>query len=125
MSDEATTPAGSGKKAGVRIDWRTGKPMVSHDDAFWQEHERRRREQGLSVSQYCAATGLALTTYRLRVGGKKRPAQTAAPSFVAIPAHAGRAADAGMVEVVLQGMTMRLGGAAAERVLARVLERLA
>lgn len=39
MSDEATRPAGSGKQAGVRIDWRTGKPMVSHDDAFWQEHE--------------------------------------------------------------------------------------
>lgn len=78
----------------------------------------------MSVSQYCAATGLALTTYRLRVGGKKRPAQTAAPSFVAITTPAAPA-EAGTVEVVLQGVTMRLGGAAAERVLSRVLERLA
>jgi hypothetical protein len=124
MSDEATKSMGSGKKGGVRIDWRTGKPMVSHDDAFWQEHERLRIEQGMSVPKYCAATGLALTTYRLRVGGKKRPAQTAAPAFVAITKQAAPA-DPGMVEVVVQGMTMRLGGAAAERVLSRVLERLA
>ncbi|WP_334166176.1 IS66 family insertion sequence element accessory protein TnpA [Tepidimonas sp.] len=124
MSDEATSPVGSGKKGGVRIDWRTGKPMVSHDDAFWQEHEQRRIEQGMSVSQYCAATGLALTTYRLRVGGKKRAQQSATPSFVAITKPAAPA-ETGTVEVVLQGMTMRLGGAAAERVLSRVLERLA
>ena len=117
---------------GTRIDWRTGKPMVQRDDAFWREQERRRAELGMSVPQYCEANGLALSTYRHRVNGKKRTAAkapatssttAASPAFVAVAAPAADATAA--VEIVVEGMTMRLRGAAAERVLARVLDRLA
>lgn len=46
--------------------------MVQHDDVFWHDHEQRRVEQGVSMPQYCAANGLALSTYRHRVNGKPR-----------------------------------------------------
>lgn len=118
-----------------RVDWRSGKTVAVRDDAFWQDHERRRREQGLSVGQYCQANGLALSTYRHRTSGKRRsrtasvtPAASAASAparFIAVsPATPPAAASA--VEVVLgDGMTLRLAGAAAERLVERVLERLA
>ena len=63
------TEAQIAKAPAQRIDWRTGKPMPQHDDAFWQDHDRRRREAGLSVPQYCTEHGLALSTYRHRVHG--------------------------------------------------------
>lgn len=122
-------------EAAVRIDWRTGQPMVQHDDAFWCGHERRRIEQGLSVPQYCAANALALSTYRHRVSGKKR-ARTASPgpsssreragtpAFVAVAPPRPEAAAA-VVEITLEGMTLRLHGEAADRVLDQVLGRLA
>lgn len=139
MADEASEAGGSPGEAragapGVRIDWRSGKSTVHHDDAFWLEHERRRRELGLSVRQYCAAHALALSTYRHRLKGGKRSRATSvsaaqakpssSPAFVAIATHPAAAA-APSIEVALGGMTMRLCGDAAERVLARVLERLA
>lgn len=130
--EEARGTTDEGGQAGVRVDWRTGRPMVRHDDAFWREQERRRVELGMNVPQYCAANGLALSTYRHRVNGLKRkstkasaPTSAAArsPSFIAVaPPHAEAAA---IIEVTLEGMTMRLCGAAAERVLARVMDRLA
>jgi hypothetical protein len=122
-------------EAAVRIDWRTGRPMIQHDDAFWCGHERRRIEQGLSVPQYCAANALALSTYRHRVSGKKR-ARTASlgpssspdcaetPAFVAVTPPR-QAASAAAVEVTLEGMTLRLHGEAADRVLDQVVGRLA
>ena len=137
MTEVVEESVGESERGGaaVRIDWRTGQPMVQHDDAFWCGHERRRIEQGLSVPQYCAANALALSTYRHRVSGKKR-ARTASlgrsssreraetPAFVAVTPPRPEAAAAA-VEITLEGMTLRLHGEAADRVLARVMERLA
>ncbi|MDM0084570.1 hypothetical protein QTI17_28610 [Variovorax sp. J31P179] len=131
MTDEAEAveTAGAGR---VRVDWRTGRAMVQHDEAFWRDHEQRRLEQGLSVPQYCAANALALSTYRHRVSGKKRasarplvtkPMPSRSPSFV--PVSAPQAELGALVEIALQGMTLRLSGEAAERVLASVMARLA
>lgn len=122
-------------EAAVRIDWRTGRPMVQHDDAFWCGHERRRIEQGLSVPQYCAANALALSTYRHRVSGKKR-ARAASQGRSSSREHVGTAAfvavapprpeaAAAVVEITLEGMTLRLHGEAADRVLDQVVGRLA
>ncbi len=131
MTDEARESADVGAQTRVRVDWRTGQPMVQHDAAFWRNHEGRRLEQGLSVPQYCAANGLALSTYRHRVYGKKRastmsPVSKPAPSQAAtfVPMTASRPSPAAFVEVVLEGMTLRLGGEAAERIVAGVMARL-
>lgn len=115
----------------TRVDWRSGKTVLQHDGAFWREHECRRLEAGMSVSQYCKANGLALSTYRHRVSGRKASPKaastpsmgTSVPGFVAVAA-AQPPGDAA-IGVVLEGMTLKLFGAAAERVLARVLARLA
>jgi len=130
MSEEVRGSSDEAGQSGVRIDWRSGKPMVQHDEAFWREHERRRLELGMSARQYCAVNGLALSTYRLRLNGQKRKSAktgsssaSSSPSFVAVtppPAEA-----AAVIEIALEGMTVRLCGSAAERVLARVMERLA
>ena len=47
-----------------RVDWRSGKPMLCRDAAFWLEHGRLRLQSGLSMPRYCKANGLALSTYR-------------------------------------------------------------
>ena len=131
MTDQTEAFEAAGARR-VRVDWRTGQEMVRHDDAFWRDHEQRRLEQGLSVRQYCVANSLALSTYRHRVSGKKRsrakpavassvPQQSGA--FVAVSAP--RPAVAALVEIALQGMTLRLSGEAAERILASVMTRLA
>ncbi|MEJ8849744.1 hypothetical protein [Variovorax rhizosphaerae] len=127
-----------------RVDWRTGKTMVERGDAFWQEHERLRLESGMSVPQYCEAHELALSTYRHRVSGRRRggnavatgttatTATTKQPiSFVALRAPAAPKAAASVaqeaesLEISLGGMTLRLNGKAADRVLERVMARLA
>lgn len=123
------TEANIAKAPAQRIDWRTGKPMPQRDDTFWQDHDRRRREAGLSVPQYCAEHGLALSTYRHRVYGRQHGVARSATadhaakpaSFVEVklPAEACTA-----VEITLDGIALKLQGAAAERVLARVLARL-
>ena len=133
MTDQAEAVEAAGAAAQrVRVDWRTGQAMVQHDEAFWREHEQRRLEQGLSVRQYCAANALALSTYRHRVSGKKRasaraaatePTPSRSPSFVTV--SAARLEPAALVEIALQGMTLRLSGEAAERVLAGIMARLA
>lgn len=130
MLEEARGLTDEARQPGVRIDWRTGKPMVQHDDAFWREHDRRRLELGMSTRQYCAANGLAVSTYRLRLNGQKRKSAktaslpaTSSPAFVAVTPPPVEATA--VIEIALEGMTMRLGGSAAERVLARVMERLA
>lgn len=107
---------------------------AERDEAFWVAHDQRRLDQGMSVRQYCHDNGLALSTYRYRLAKHRRssgalPAQAApakaSPSFIAIGSAAG-AAIASDVEIALSaGITLRLAGASAERVLARVLERLA
>ena len=109
--------------------------MIQHDEAFWLEHERRRVEQNASVAQYCAANGLALSTFGHRVSGKKRTASgqarasssKSAPSsaaFVAVTAQVPEASAPAGIDVTLQGMTMHLQGQAAERVLDQLLRRL-
>lgn len=114
----------------MRVDWRTGKVMTQRDEGFWREHEQRRVQQGLSVPQYCAANGLALSTFRHRASGKQRTSTSRAKSTPSqplsfLPVAAPQAASAGVVEVVLEGVTLRLSGEAAERVLASVMARLA
>lgn len=130
--EDATESSDETTRRGARIDWRTGKLALRRDAQFWQEHERQRIEQGLSVRQYCAAHELALSTYRHRVRGTERASskkanasspRSSSPAFVAVQPVAAQVAA--MVEVALEGMTLRLCGAAAERVVARVMERLA
>lgn len=139
---EKVQAEGGGGSSGwrERVDWRTGKTVAVRDDAFWKEHDRRRREQGLSVTQYCQANDLSLSTYRHRMSGRRRgraasaaplaaPAPTASTQavparFIAVAAETPAASVPG-VEVVLEGMTLKLAGAAAERIVERVLERLA
>lgn len=132
MADEARNEVDGAEQRHIRVDWRTGRRMVQRGEAFWQEQERRRMELGMSVPEYCAANNLALSTYRHRVGGKKRASSTTAaasapaspaPSFIAVTSP--RADADTVVEIVLEGMTVRLCGAAADRVLDRVLARLA
>lgn len=129
MSDGGVTDAGSSQAYSVKIDWRTGKPMVAYDDAFWQEHERRGVEQGLSIRQYCSTHGLALSTYRHRVSGRRRSggarsapgAMAASPPFVEVTRS--QPMPASVIEVVLQCVTLRLTGEPAQQVLARVLDK--
>jgi hypothetical protein len=131
MTEQAEARKATEARRG-RVDWRTGQAMVQHDDAFWREHGQRRVEQGLSVREYCAANGLALSTYRHRVNGTKRArakaaAAKSAPSQPAafVPVSASQPAVAALLEITLDGMTLRLNGEAAERVLAGVMARLA
>jgi hypothetical protein len=123
---------------GGRIDWRTGKRMVARDDTFWQQHEALRREQGLSIPQYCEANGLALSTFRHRVGRlvraetggepasrAKSKAADAPGQFIALPHGADASSRSAEIEVRLSGtMTLRLQGAAAQQVLDRILAQL-
>lgn len=121
----------TGKRARrLRTDHRTGKPVLLRDAAFWQEHERRRIEQGLSMPAYCKANGLAISTYRYRMdpGSRKSGARAASakglPQFVAVHEPVVACAEH-TLEVLAGGMTLRLQGTAAEKVLQCVLEKLA
>ena len=131
MTDQAE-PLEAGGSQRMRVDWRTGQTMVQRDEGFWRDHEHRRLEQGVSVSQYCAANALALSTFRHRVNGRKRtgakptaakPSSSQPAAFV--PVSTPRPDVAALVEVALEGMTLRLSGEAANRVLASVMARLA
>jgi hypothetical protein len=118
----------------ARIDWRTGRPMVLQDAAFWKAHEVRRLEQGLSIRQYCQANGLALSTFRRRAGERgsartrvapatagQRPAVT---SFVAVTSPS-RAGEPSGVEIeTATGVRVRLAGEAAERLVQQLLAHL-
>src|SRR5690606_26410858 len=115
----------------LRTDWRSGKAVLLRDAAFWSEQEKRRIEQGLSVRAYCEANGLALSTYRYRTSGQPRrrggslssAAPAAAARFIAVTPAADEASCT--VEVRLgEGLSMRLAGSAAERVVAQLLVRL-
>ncbi|CAL94645.1 IS66 family insertion sequence element accessory protein TnpA [Azoarcus olearius] len=121
-----------------RIDWRTGKRMMARDDGFWQQHEALRREQGLSIPRYCEANGLALSTFRHRVGRLLRTETGVEPAsraksksadargqFIALPHGAAPSSGSAEIEVRLPGtMTLRLQGAAAQQVLDRILAQL-
>lgn len=115
----------------LRTDWRSGKAVLLRDQAFWSAHEKRRIEMGLSIRAYCDANGLALSTYRHRTSGRPRRGRgagvheaPAAARFIAVTPVA--AEQPCTVEVrVGDGMTMRLAGSAAERVVAQLLARLA
>ena len=104
---------------------------VHRDDAFWRSHEQQRRRQGLSIPQYCQATGLALSTFRHRINRLAAAEAGSAAGegggrFIALvqPACSGQV-DAMQIEVVLpESMTLRLHGTAARQVLDRVLARL-
>lgn len=107
---------------------------AERDDAFWLAHEQRRLNQGVSVRQYCHDNALALSTYRYRLAKQRRSsgsiqAETAAArastSFIAIGSPAGSSISSDVEVALATGITLRLTGASAERVLARVLERLA
>jgi hypothetical protein len=132
MTDEAMGAGEAAAQRRVRVDWRTGRPMLQRDDAFWREHEQRRLQQGLGVREYCAANGLALSTFRHHVNGKRRanakPSVARAPATkpaAFVPVSTSRPGAAALVEITLEGMTLRLSGEAAERVLAGVVARLA
>ena len=129
MEEKTESEAGPRARR-LRADHRTGKPVLLRDAAFWQEHERRRLEQGLSMPAYCKANGLAISTYRYRMNPSSRkgaaraaPAQRL-PQFVAVQTPVAAAMEQA-VEVLAGEMTFRLHGAAAEKVLQRVLEKLA
>lgn len=131
MQEKIETEASDGVRR-LRTDHRTGKPVLLRDATFWKEHEQLRLQQGVSVPAYCAANGLALSTFRHRTSGRRRgaakPAQSEASTgakFVAVDLAAAASAAAPTVEIVAGALTMRLSGEAAERVLARVLQRLA
>lgn len=140
MTDEASGPGEA--EQGTRLDWRTGRPMVQHDEAFWFDHERRRVAQGQSIPQYCKVNGLALSTYRHRVFGKKRSSSPSVsrrspraaagqaqrnPGFVAVAVAVTPSVETlpAMNEIALSGITLRLRDVAAERGLDQVLRRLA
>lgn len=87
----------------------------------------------MSVRKYCHDNALPLSTYRYRMAQHRRhhgvadadatPAAGATFIAIAAPAGQGHACD---IEVALAaGLTLRLRGVSAERVLAHVLERLA
>ena len=130
--EQETMPAGRNGTPKQRVDWRTGKPMLCRDAAFWQEHERRRRESGMSVPQYCKANALALSTYRHHVNGQRSSASVQQPSaavaaakFLAIGAAAPSNEAASSAEVNLGGgVTVRFAGAAAQALLQHVMARL-
>lgn len=121
-----------------RIDWRTGKRMMARDDGFWRQHEALRREQGLTIPQYCEANGLALSTFRHRVGRLVRAEAGVEPAsraksksadargqFIALPHGTPPSSRSAEIEVRLPGtMTLRLQGAAAQQVLDRILAQL-
>lgn len=120
----------------TRIDWRTGRPMLVRGAAFWKAHAARRLEQGLSVAAYCEANGLAKSTFRRYAcvggaGGSQRTdsvhAQVPVQPSRFVPLHGPAAtAEAMIVEIETgDGMKLRLGGAAADRLLQHVLARLA
>jgi hypothetical protein len=133
--DQETMPAGRDGAPKQRVDWRTGKPMLCRDAAFWQEHERRRQESGMSMPQYCKANGLALSTYRHRITGQRsgqgssaavqQPgAAMAAAKFMVIGA-AQPSIEAASAEVSFGGgVTVRFAGAAADALLQHVMARL-
>lgn len=129
MEERTNTQADAAARR-LRNDHRTGKPMLFRDAEFWREHERRRVEQGLSMPAYCKANGLAISTYRYRMkpGSRKgaiHPASAkAVPQFLPVQAPVSAAIEQS-VEVLTGEMTLRLRGAAAEKVLQRVLEKLA
>jgi hypothetical protein len=108
----------------TRIDWRTGRPMLVRGAAFWQEHAARRIEQGLSVTAYCEANGLAKSTFRRYASANKAgPQRTAAQAQPGAPAAT---AEAMVVELETgEGLKLRLAGSAAERLVQHVLARLA
>jgi hypothetical protein len=143
MTMEEVTPAPpaeaeDGQRARLqphtRIDWRTGRPMLVRGAAFWKEHDARRIEQGLSVSAYCQANGLAMSTFRRYVTrdnassqGAAARAQATVPPSRFVPVH-GTAVTAGAMAVEIEtgdGMKLRLSGAAADQLLQHVLGRLA
>lgn len=45
---------------------------TDRDDAFWLSHDERRRNQGMSVRQYCHVNALPLSTYRYRLAKHRR-----------------------------------------------------
>jgi hypothetical protein len=118
----------------TRIDWRTGRPVQVMGAAFWEEHARRRIEQGLSVAAYCEANGLAKSTFRryasagrTGVPGSQAHAQAGAQPSRFMPIGGSAApAEAMAVEVETgEGLKLRLVGAAAERLVQHVLARFA
>lgn len=127
-----------------RVDWRSGKVAYLRDDAFWQAHERKRVEQGLSIAKYCQAQGLALSTYRHRLRherdalgrGRRAGARSGAPAAAAQPprdacfvpvaaAHpAARSTAASSAEVEVrtpEGLVIHLAGTAAQQLLQRLM----
>lgn len=127
-------PAAGDSPRGDAVESGQVRDGAERDDAFWLAHEERRLSQGMSVRQYCHDNALALSTYRYRLAKHRRSIGTmpaaadaakVSASFIAIgsPSVPSIASD---VEIALcGGITLRLAGASAERVLARVLERLA
>jgi hypothetical protein len=114
-----------------RIDHRTGKRMLIYDASFWEMHVAERRRLGQTVHTYCAAQGLALSTFRRwaqRLGGREgssvQEPSEAKVAFLKVPLGSPRREAAGdsAIEVCLgTGVRVKLSGAAARQVLSAVL----
>ena len=120
-----------------RIDPRTGKMMTLHDASFWRAHDAERRRRGQSVVEYSAEHGLALSTFRrwasrLRAqadvaGGAASGAKAEGAAFLAVPIRRTPPPLRGdaLVEVLFDtGISVKLAGDAAARVLETVMSRL-
>lgn len=117
-----------------RIDPRTGKMLMLHDASFWREHDAERRRRGQSVVEYSSEHGLALSTFRRWATRLKAHAQDgtgSAPAdgaaFLAVPIRAATSPlrSEALVEVLFEtGITVKLAGDAAARVLETVMVRL-
>lgn len=126
----AEQPAASSVRQ--RVDPRTGKLLTLHDASFWREHDAERRRCGQSVVEYCAAQGLALSTFRRwasRFNQESGTPDASSPPFLALPIRSNEracnAASVIAVEVVLgEGVSVKLGGEAGARVIECVLARL-
>jgi hypothetical protein len=128
--EERDEPEAGTRARRLRTDHRTGKPVLLRDAAFWQEHERRRVEQGLSMPAYCKANELSISTYRHRMNPRSRKAAVRTgsakvlPQFLPVQAPVAAAMEQ-VVEVLAGDMTLKLHGTAADKVLQRLLEKLA
>lgn len=136
---DATLVSGQGEAPIVRrrIDPCTGKMLMLHDASFWREHDAERRRRGQSVVEYSAAHGLALSTFRrwasrLRAqadvaGGAASGARAEGAAFLAVPIRrtASPVRSDTSVEIFFDtGISVKLAGDAAARVLETVMVRL-
>lgn len=135
--DVSAVQGEAGQAVRRRIDPRTGKMMTLHDASFWRAHDAERRRRGQSVVEYSAEHGLALSTFRrwasrLRAqanapGGAGSAQKIDGAAFLAVPIRRtpSPVRSDTCVEVFFDtGISVKLAGDAAARVLETVMARL-